>query len=489
MVVSLLIVGSDGFSGGGVAGTANGTACGRPQLRKMDLQHSIEDQFSKLHPCFPVNTRIGIVGGGPSGLSAAYALSKLGYTNVTVLEKYHTVSGKVYDLGGQVLAANSAPTIFHLAKEIGAELEEMDSHKLALIDSSTGKYQDIQVTDDYVGVISLTLELQDKAKGSGRIGVHALSDFASDVTPAFLESRGMKSVPKSVAHGYTASGYGFVQDMPYAYIHEFTRTSMAGKIRRIKGGYMSLWQKISKSLPIEVQCNTEVMAVRRSTSGVTIDVQSSSGEPTVMEFDKIIVSGALPFKNGKIYRSPLSDSAKAEDEVMDLSMLEKELFSKVQTIDYYTTVLKIRGMEHVPIGFYYFGEFMDDPATIGNPVAMQKFYGDTDIFLFWSYGNSADIKGERVTELAIDAVGRMGGKVEKVVLQRRFKYFPHVSSQDMKDGFYEKVETELQGQQNTYYVGGLMAFELTERNSTYAMNLVCKHFASETSLPKFPYVK
>lgn len=41
----------------------------------------------------PVNTRIGILGGGPSGLSAAYALAKLGYNNVTLLEKYHTVSG------------------------------------------------------------------------------------------------------------------------------------------------------------------------------------------------------------------------------------------------------------------------------------------------------------------------------------------------------------------------------------------------------------
>lgn len=70
------------------------------------------------------------------------------------------LTGKVYDLGGQVLAANSAPTIFHLAKEIGLELEELDSHKLALINSSTGKYQDIQVADDYVAVISLTLELQ-----------------------------------------------------------------------------------------------------------------------------------------------------------------------------------------------------------------------------------------------------------------------------------------------------------------------------------------
>lgn len=59
----------------------------------------------------------------------------------------------------------------------------------------------------------------------------------------------------------------------------------------------------------------------------------------------------------------------------------------------------------------------------------------------------------------------------------------------MKDGFYEKIEGELQGQQNTYYVGGLMAFELTERNSSYSMALVCKHFANNDSSPRFPYVK
>ena len=114
---------------------------------------------------------------------------------------------------------------------------------------------------------------------------------------------------------------------------------------------------------------------------------------------------------------------------MDLRDLEKELFSKVETIDYYTTLLKIDGLEHIPVGFYYFTEFMNDPKTIGNPVAMQRFYSDTNIFLFWSYGNSADIMGEKVTELAVEAVTSMGGEVEKVILQRRFKYFPHVNSQ------------------------------------------------------------
>ncbi|CAK7339270.1 unnamed protein product [Dovyalis caffra] len=464
----------------------------------MDPSVSIEDQFSKLHPCLPVNTRIGIVGGGPSGISAAYALAKLGYQNVTVLEKHRSVGGmcesidiegRVYDLGGQVLAKNSAPVIFHMAKEVGSELEEMDSHKLSLIDGSTGKYQDIKIADDYVSVIALTLELQDKTKDSGRIGVHAVSELASDLTPTYLESRGFKSVPKSVAYGYTASGYGFVQDMPYAYIHEFTRTSMAGKIRRFKGGYTSLWRKISGSLPISVHCETDVMAVRRRSDSVSVDVKRSNGEVQEMEFDKIIISGSFPFRSGKTYKFPAENSTESETEMMDLSEVERDLFSKVQTIDYYTTVLKIKGLEDMPVGFYYFGEYMDDPATIGNPVAMQKFYADTDIFLFWSYGNSFDIKGPTVTCLAKKVVMSMGAEVQEVVLQRRFKYFPHVGSQDMKDGFYDKLESELQGQRNTFYVGGLVAFELTERNSSYAMALICKHFANNNSVPMFPYVK
>ncbi|MBA0745067.1 hypothetical protein Gogos_007658 [Gossypium gossypioides] len=466
----------------------------------MELAKPIEDQFSKLHPCLPVNTSIGILGAGPSGICAAYALIKLGYNNITLLEKHHTVGGmcesvdiqgKVYDLGGQVLAANSAPVIFHLAKEIGAELEEMDSHELALIDSSAGKYQDIKVADDYVSMIALTLELQDKAKASSRIGVHAVSDLAADLTPTYLEAHGFKSVPKSVFYGYTASGYGYVQDMPYAYVHEFTRTSMAGKIRRFKGGYTSFWEKISKNLPVKVLCNTEVLAIRHNDSadGVSMNVKNIKGESEVMEFDKIIISGAFPFKNGKTYRSPASNHTEHETQAMDLNDLEKELFSKVMTIDYYTTVLKIKGLEDMPVGFYYFGEYMDDPASIGHPVAMQRFYADSDIFLFWSYGNSLDIQGSTVCELAIKAVEPMGGQVEQVVLQRRFKYFPHVSSQDMKNGFYERLESELQGKRNTYYVGGLMAFELTERNSSYAMALICKHFANNKSTPVFPYVK
>jgi len=135
------------------------------------------------------------------------------------------------------------------------------------------------------------------------VGIHAVSGLASDPTLEFLKQHGLSSVPKSVAYGYTASGYGFVQDMPYAFIQEFTRTSMAGKIRRFTHGYMSLWEKLSQSLPFEVLCGTEVMRVKRDSRGASVHIKNNNNDIEVREFDKIILSGSIAFKNGKTYRS------------------------------------------------------------------------------------------------------------------------------------------------------------------------------------------
>ncbi|MQM06028.1 hypothetical protein Taro_038849 [Colocasia esculenta] len=467
----------------------------------MDTGKPLDDQFSRLHPCMPVKTRIAIVGAGPSGLSAAYALAKLGYNDVTVFEKYQTVGGMCesaeiegdgsQDLTPSMPCPNSAPVITHLARETRSELVEMDKHKLAVIDHRTGRYDDLKIADDYVSIMPLTLKLQDEAKNSGKIGVHALSDVAADPTEDFVKLHGFKRVPRSVAYGYTASGYGYVQDMPYAYVQEFTRTSMAGKIRRFKEGYMSMWHKLSQLLPFEVHCNTEVVAIKRGPFGCSVAIKDVSGKDKVMEFDKIIISGALPFRNGKIYRAS-TPSAMEVAQVLELNDREREVFCKVQTIDYYTTVFKIRGMGHLPTGFYYVGEFLDNPSAMGYPVAMQRHFADTDIFLFWSYGNGGDIRGETIGRFAADVVKSMGGQLTSS-LQICLFHQPCVLLSpyhtDMKDGFYENLETQLQGFQNTYYVGGLMAFELTERNSSYAMAAVCRHFANDNAYPMFPYVK
>jgi hypothetical protein len=41
----------------------------------------------------------------------------------------------------------------------------------------------------------------------------------------------------------------------------------------------------------------------------------------------------------------------------------------------------------------------------------------------------AEIKGSYVAKCVTDVVTSMGGTVQEVLMQRRFKYFPHVSSE------------------------------------------------------------
>jgi hypothetical protein len=48
----------------------------------------------------------------------------------------------------------------------------------------------------------------------------------------------------------------------------------------------------------------------------------------------------------------------------------------------------------------------------------------------------------------------------------------------MRDGFYRKLEA-LQGVDRTYYVGGLLAFELVETIAEYSRHLVATHFGGQ----------
>ncbi|CAM6111386.1 unnamed protein product [Calypogeia fissa] len=465
----------------------------------MDFAASSNLEQQVPYPSMEASTRIAVVGGGPSGLSAAYQLLKLGYKNVTVLEQNgkvggmcgsELIEGRVYDLGGQVIARESSPTVVSIMNQLGVELEEMGHHTMSRIDCDTGQMEEMKIVADCLALLPVTSKLQAQANETGKLGVHAVSKLTSALAPDYLKSNSTaKGVPKAVAALFTASGYGYPQDMPYAYIHEFVRSSL-GQAWRVKGGYNSFWEKVANLLP-DVRCNVQVRGIQRSGNMVQISVMDSSAlantypdnaaEPQeqMLEFDKVVMSGSVSIPRGnRIYRS--SDSSKPELEtlsgILDYSHEELELFSKVETIDYYTTVLKISGLD-IPAVFYY-PEHADDPASMGRFVAMQRFYVDTDIFLFWSYG-TAEVNQRRVTELLYEDVEKMGGRVETLILQRKWRYFPHIRSPDMKAGFYDKLE-ELQGKNNTYYTGALMAFELTERNTSFSTGLINKCFGSAT---------
>jgi hypothetical protein len=71
-------------------------------------------------------------------------------------------TGRVYDLGGQVLASQSSPTIMSMVLELDlkVEMEDMSQHHLASINLDTARYENFKMATDYVSIMAVTAELQ-----------------------------------------------------------------------------------------------------------------------------------------------------------------------------------------------------------------------------------------------------------------------------------------------------------------------------------------
>ena len=85
-------------------------------------------------------------------------------------------------------------------------------------------------------------------------------------------------------------------------------------------------------------------------------------------------------------------------------------------------------------------------------------------------------------EAVKDLIARLGGDVNEINTDNwhsfdRWPYFKHVTTESIRNGFYDRLEA-LQGQNRTYYAGGLLDFELVERIIRYSKKLVNEEFPS-----------
>ena len=74
------------------------------------------------------------------------------------------------------------------------------------------------------------------------------------------------------------------------------------------------------------------------------------------------------------------------------------------------------------------------------------------------------------------------GSASTVAAQRDWtNYFPTASPEDFANGFYDRVE-ELQGVQNTYYVGSYLSFELVDISEWFAREFILRKFDNYTEV-------
>ena len=391
--------------------------------------------------------QVVVVGGGASGLSMAHALRELGHANVVVLEQAPAVGGKcctlryegrTYELGAAIVTPMYR-RVRRLMRQYGVQAKWRAS--AAFMSASDGSIAKRQFVPPHVGMrglITLMDELRRMVFGELRTqsaqfpNLHGVPMSWSMPFASWCRENRYENLLEMVRPWATSFGYGFMEDVPAAYILNYL--CMFGPSFELHDtGYGGLWERVGKTLDVRV--DTRVERVERGTHGVR--VSTSRG---VFEADKLVLA------------CPLDQSLA----FLDASDEERALFSKVRTMNYQTIAFDTEGMP--PHAYVFLPEHFGK-ESLGRPMFYYRRFRETGVITFYSFAGLGGLDGAEHEARVL--VERLGGRVRKVLAKRSWRYFPHVSSSDFAQGFYNRLDS-LQGRQSTYYTGELLSFSCVE---------------------------
>ena len=406
-----------------------------------------------------------IVGAGAAGLTAAETLRDIGYTNVTIIEKEPFAGGKCrsveydgrsYELGAGIIAANNK-TIMGLVEKYEIPLSAIVFGQDNLFDLETGGISpDTFSFPEKVSFFwQLLLRYHRLFLQFPNVQKPGLAQCEPELFDNFhhwAQTNNIPLVEDKFERFFTGFGYGYWEEVPAAYTLKYNDwASLVSYIRRaiyvFPEGIQGLWQKMAERH--QVFYNTTIKQIVRAENVITIETDRQQLNADVL-----------------LLTCPLDESLN----FMDATAVEAELFSKIKYTDYRTYVCRLENFPNqtgfIPAHF--------SPSKRGHPVFWYKRYSDSDIYTIYVLSDFT------VTDAVIlhnieDCIYKLGGRLIKVEQIAKWKYFPHVNTKEMQDGFYNKLE-ELQGLNRTYYLGELLNFSTIELTAAYAKDLAGRFF-------------
>jgi hypothetical protein len=427
-------------------------------------------------------SRICIVGAGAAGLSAAYRLKERGYANVVVLEAQHRVGGKCrsvdfrgrsFDVGANYVTA-AYSEVRKLARTFGLALyTEPATTTAAISDSNKVTFNTplraILRNQSFLAFgwaalryfcIRFRLRRIIDPPGFRQISQHP------EMCVSFrdwLRANKLSALEPMFEFPITIMGYGYLDEIPAPYALKYLSLATYWNLitvglglprrwpKRFIDGFQRLWERVAEQL--DVRLGVEISAIDRR--GL---IRVHLNRAGVIEFDYLIL--ACPLDSGALGR------------ILTLSREEADLFARIVANDYVVTSYALPGLR-LPkriVGMF-------PVPDVGQPWAMTQQYADNEFVQFYS---RLDSKRVAPQESVIEEIRRYVTALGAVlpadyITFDRWSYFPHVTVDDLRAGFYDRLE-DLQGQSNTYYCGAVGAFELVETVAQYSRNLVDTHF-------------
>lgn len=449
-----------------------------------------------------LNEKICIIGAGPAGLSAGMYLEKKGYTNYTILERNDRVGGKCW-----------SPTYNHRRYEMGA-IMGVDSY-YAVHDAEVFGHTDHdgpQLNRNYKNARGKVIDpfnpkknllkapellkmknqmkefgtlLETKYKGYDLNGHRGVAEGRYDgfaVSPErervsgenpnlkdlampfkdFCEMNGVPLVQKIWIGPFTSFGYGYFDEIPAAYVLKYLDFQTTVNFVKVNlwtwnSGTQSIWEGVDNHLKNRARLNCKITKVERKDNKVYVTVNGQ-----VEEYDKLIVTAPLQY---------FPDYADATPE-------EKELFSKIDYERYDTQAVLTDEKHHPKISYYIFDNM--SPKRLGHLMVYYRRWIDSTkqpivTYVLRKHKNTKELDYEKTKKTVLADLKKMGNEATEVINEGKWYYFPHVFSEDYAAGWYDKVEA-MQGTNNTYYAGEIMAFGDMDETAEYSYELVERFF-------------
>jgi Flavin containing amine oxidoreductase len=279
----------------------------------------------------------------------------------------------------------------------------------------------------------------------------------------WLKSNKLSALEPMFEIPITIMGYGYLDEIPAPYALKFLGLATYSNLlavglglptrwpKRFVNGFERLWRDISAQL--DVRLGADITRIDRD--GL---IRVYLRDDRTMEFDYLLLACPL---NTDVTNSFLS-----------LSDEERDLFNRIIVNPYVVASCAIPDLR-VPrriVG-------MSPTPKVTEPWAMTQQFVHNDFVQFYTrLGNFEADSRKRVLDAIDRFVARLGAKRSTdFMTYDEWHYFPHVTAPDFRDGFYDRLAA-LQGQSNTFYCGGIAAFELVETVVRYSKEIVEMHF-------------
>ncbi|WP_084399928.1 FAD-dependent oxidoreductase [Henriciella aquimarina] len=406
---------------------------------------------------------VGIIGGGPAGLSLARLLHESGAFTPTVFESEARPGGKSFSFihGESVVEMGTCYTTraHHRVldwmgqadidlRPLGEQLFDGEDF-LDYVKRGPGAPLAVQTLRFLLARRRLVSALKRKAIP------HWAEVEAAQPVSEWLRRRKLHKIERFMYRSLTNLGYGFVDETPTVQALRWNDLDLilTGLLKQLKmpvQGWTTFWEGASAGL--DVRLGQPVKRLDRSGDKPVI----VTAEGAEQAFDMVVCS------------IPLDDLAR----IATLSENEQAVADAIHWNGYTTTLVAVEDwFTDVQVQAYSSAVLPGSPRGRMLSARLDGHEADLGGHLYLTGQLTGDYTGPELEELLRAEITERGGHPVNVILQKRWKYFARYDRTAVENGLLRRLR-DMQGEQDTWYTGSTFSHEAVSNIVNFNAKLV-----------------